>query len=123
MVETVNRFSAEFTKSQILNNVEGILDLYPTISLKKFASIMAVGEGEVDGILKDFKTSKCLVGGGTAFDRTVVSKMMVGVKFIEFSVVGDEICVDMDIKEESHIMFFRKHCEGLEGIISKIELL
>jgi translation initiation factor 3 subunit L len=123
MVETVNRFSAEFTKSQLLNNVEGILDLYPTISLKKFASIMNVSESEVSGILADFKTSKNLGGAETPFDATVVSKITNGVKFIEFSVVGDEIHVDMDIKEESHIMFFQKHCEGLEGIISKIELL
>jgi len=123
MVETVNKFLAEFTKSQILNNVEGVLDLYPTITLKKFAKIMDLQESEVTGILQDFKTSKNLGGASTPFDATVVSKITSGVKFIEFSVVGDEIHVDMDIKEESHINFFQRHCNGLESMISKIELL
>lgn len=84
---------------------------------------MNINESEVSGILEHFKASKNLGGDCTPFDQTVVSKITQGVKFIEFSVVGDEIHVDMDIKEESHINFFQRHCKGLESMISKIELL
>jgi len=121
MVATVVRFSTEFSKSQILNNVEGILDLYPRISFEKFSRIMKIGLEECKGILKDFQDSKSIVLTDSVFDQKVISKIVQGVKFITFNIEGDEIVVGADIMEESHVMFFKKQFNQLESIISKIE--
>lgn len=123
MVQAVNKFTTEFSKSQILNNVEGILDLYPRISFEKFAKIMGVSESESRGILEDFRNSKTVVLTSEAFDQTVISKIVNGVKCIKFSVDANEILVDTELREESHIKFFQKNSTSLEAIIGKIELL
>lgn len=72
-------------------------------------------------ILQDFSDSKSIVLSDTMFDQHVVRKFVQGVKFISFKIDGDEIVVDTDVKEESHVMFFKKQFNTLETIITKIE--
>lgn len=75
----------------MLNNVEGILELYPKISFEKFAKIMGVDIEESKGILEDFRTSKTVKLWDRPFDQTVISKIVRGVKCIKFSFDDNEI--------------------------------
>jgi len=87
----------------------------------KFAKIMKIEVKDCKDILQDFSDSKSIVLSDTMFDQHVVRKFVQGVKFISFKIDGDEIVVDTDVKEESHVMFFKKQFNTLETIITKIE--
>jgi len=123
MKEIVNTFQAEFAKSQVLNNVEGILDLYPRIPIAKFVKIMKIEMSECQKLLDDFKNSKSVVLSESNFDQQVIINIVKGLNFSSFVVIDNEIVVETDIKEESHLSFFEKQSILLKTQIKKIENL